>query len=42
MNRNQLYNLFVKLCKSLAPGRAAGGNIELNSYIMFSICCMRK
>ena|GEM_PF-2368005 len=32
MNRNQPQNLFVKLFKSLAPGRAAGGNIELNSH----------
>jgi len=24
--------LFIKFFKSLAPGRAAGGNIELNSY----------
>jgi len=30
--RCTFYNLFVKLFKSLAPGRAAGGNIALNRY----------
>jgi len=29
-----LSRLFVKLFKSLAPGRAAGGKYELNSYSM--------
>jgi len=32
MSRYQPQNLFVQLFKSLAPGRAAGGNIKLNSY----------
>jgi len=35
MSRYQPQNLFVKLFKSLAPGRAAGGNIELNSHQFF-------
>jgi len=30
MNRNRPQNLFIKLFKSLAPGRAAGGNVDLN------------
>ena len=30
--------LFVKLFKSLAPGRAAGGKFELNSYILKGLC----
>jgi len=29
---NNEQNLFVKLFKSLAPGRAAGGDVKLNSY----------
>ena len=28
-------DLFVKLFKSLAPGRAAGGNAQRNSYVFF-------
>jgi len=32
MNQNRDQRLFVKLFKSLAPGRAAEGDFDLNSY----------
>jgi len=35
-------DLFVKLFKSLAPGRAAGGDMELNSYRCFTMKRVRS